>query len=195
MKNTDILNRINALLQRKVKLAQETLADGTVIEADSFEIGADVYLVDGENKTPLALGDYTLANGTVITVTEVGKIGEVISAETEVEVEVEAEDKPVDAPADSPLVEKEEKEMAEVPATLEEILTAVVDAIQPKLDDLQAKIDALSGTQTEMKATLSSSVLSKGTKHKPSNGKIDLSEVKVALNTSSTEARIMALLS
>lgn len=192
MKNTDILNRINALLQRKVKLAQETLADGTVIEADSFEIGADVYLVDGENKTPLALGDYTLADGTVITVTEVGKIGQVVPAETEVEVEVEAEDKVV---TDSPLEDKVEKEMAEVPATLEEILIAVVDAIQPKLDDLQAKIDALSGTQTEMKATLSSAVISKGTTHKPSNGKVDLSKVNVAVNTSSTEARIMALLS
>lgn len=194
MKNTDILNRINALLSRKVNLAQETLSDGTVIEAESFEIGADVYLVDGENKTPLALGDYTLADGTVITVTEVGKIGEVASASTEKVEEEMADDKPADAPADSPLVDTEEKDMAEVPATLEEILTAVVDAIQPKLDDLQAKIDALSGTQTEMKATLSSAVVSK-TKHKPSNGKVDLSEVKVAVNTSSTEARIMALLS
>jgi arginyl-tRNA synthetase len=183
------------LLQRKVKLAQETLGDGTVIEADSFEKGSDIYLVDGENKTPLALGTYTLANGTVITVSEVGKIGEVVTAETEVEVEVEAEDKPVEEPTDSPLVEKEEKEMAEVPATLEEILTAVVDAIQPKLDDLQAKIDALSGTQTEMKATLSSAVVSKSTTHKPSNGKVDLSKVNVATNVSSTEARIMALLS
>lgn len=183
MKNTEILKRINALLYGNVKLAQETLADGTVIEASSWEVGSDVYLVNGEEKTPLGIGSYTLANGTVITVVETGKVGEVVSAETEVEVEVEAEDKVVEEIA-------KEEVMAEVPATLEEILTAVVEAIQPKFDDLQAKIDALSGSQTEMKETLSSKVVKKATIHKPT---YETNNTKA--NLSSTQARIFAMLS
>ena len=68
---------------------------------------------------------------------------------------------------------KKKEEMAEVPATLEEILTAVVDAIQPKLDEMQAKIDALGGATTEMKATLSTEKARKPLTHKPTQ-KVEL---------------------
>ena len=153
MKNTEILSRINALLTRSVKLEQATLDNGTVVEADSFTAGSPIFAINGENKDPLEIGTYTLADGTIIEVYEIGVIGEVALPTAENE-ETEAS-------------KKKKEEMAEVPATLEEILTAVVDAIQPKLDELQAKIDALSGTQTEMKATLSSTPAKAPTKHKP----------------------------
>jgi hypothetical protein len=157
MKNTEILSRINALLNRKVKLEQATLDNGTVVEADSFTIGSPIFAINGENKDPLELGSYTLADGTVIEVYEIGFIGEIATASAEsgeAETEVEAG-------------KKKETAMADVPATLEEILTAVVDAMQPKLDELQAKIDALTGGQTEMKAKLSSTPATRPTKHKP----------------------------
>jgi hypothetical protein len=158
MKNTEILRRINALLNRSVKLEQMTLDNGTVVEADSFTAGSPIFSIDGENKNPLEVGTYTLADGTIIEVYEIGVIGEIAmpSAETE---EVEAK--------------KKKEEMAEVPATLEEILTAVVDAIQPKLDEMQAKIDALGGATTEMKATLSTEKARKPLTHKPTQ-KVEL---------------------
>jgi len=84
MKNTDILSRINALLSRKVELAQMTLDNGTVVEAESFEVGADIFAIDGENKTPLEVGEYILEDGTKLYITEIGKIGELAAAETEV---------------------------------------------------------------------------------------------------------------
>ena len=175
MRNTEILSRINALLNRKVKLEQQTLENGTVVEADSFAVGQPIFAIDGENKTPLEIGEYTMGDGSILYVTEIGVIGEIASVQTE-----EAE---------------EEVAMAEVPATLEEILTAVVDAIQPKLDDLQAKIDALSGGQTEMKATLSKATAKKPLTHKPSEPKTILSKINSPVNTSNTEAMIMAKLS
>lgn len=176
MKNTEILNRINALLNRKVKLEQQTLENGTVVEADAFEVGKPIFAIDGESKEPLGIGEYIMADGSILYVTEIGIIGEIASASTEEK-------------------EGEEVAMAEVPATLEEILTAVVDAIQPKLDDLQAKIDALTGTSTEMKETLSK-VAKKPLTHKPSEEKkVELSKLNVGVNVSNTEARIMAMLS
>jgi Skp family chaperone for outer membrane proteins len=119
-----------------------------------------------------------MADGSKLYVTEIGMIGEIASAETE---EVEAK-------------KKKEVEMADVPATLEEILTAVVDAIQPKLDELQAKIDALTGGQTEMKATLSKATAKKPLVHKPEETKTIVSKLNSANNTSSTEAMIFARL-
>lgn len=187
MKNTDILNRIMTLLNKKVELEKASLENGSEIEFDSLVVGADVFLVDGENKTPLEIGDHILADGTILTVAEVGKIGEISSPEAEVaEEEVEAEEV---------MPKEEEKKMAEVPATLEEIVMAVLDAVQPKIDDLQAKIDAMSGVQSEMKETLSSKIVKKPLTHKPAEEKVSLANIKVAPNTSSTEARIFAMLS
>lgn len=182
MKNTEILGRINALLNKRVKLEQQALENGTIIEAEVFEVGQPVFSVDGENKTPLAVGEYVMTDGSTLYVTEEGVIGEIATAQTEVvEEEVEAG--------------KKKEYMAEVPATLEEILTAVVDAMQPKLDEMQAKIDALSGTATEMKATLSKATAKRPTTHKPTEEKVQFSKMTSNINTSNTEALIMARLS
>ncbi len=159
MKNTEILRRVNALLNRNVKLEQATLDNGTVIEFDSLAAGSPIFAINGENKDPLEVGTYTLADGTVIEVTEIGAIAEVKMPEAEAE-EVEAGyDK--------------KKKMEDAPATIEEIVTAVVDAIQPTLDEMQLKIDALGGATTEMKATLSTEKARKPLTHKPAE-KVEL---------------------
>jgi hypothetical protein len=179
MKNTEILSKINALLGRNVKLEQQVLENGTVVEADSFVAGQPIFAIDGENKEPLGVGEYVMADGSKLYVTEIGVIGEIATDETETaEGEVEAG-------------KKKDYEMAEVPATLEEILTAVVDAIQPKLDELQAKIDALTGGQTAMKEQLSATP-SKHTIHKPTELK---SSKKVETKSNDVQARIFAQLS
>jgi hypothetical protein len=183
MKNTEILSRINALLSRKVKLEQQTLENGTVVEADSFAVGQPIFAIDGESKEPLGIGDYVMADGSKLYVTEIGVIGEIATSATE-EAEGEGE-----------AGKKKGYDMAEVPATLEEILQAVVDAMQPRLDDLQAKIDALTGGQTEMKATLSKTVAKKPLTHKPVEEKVVLNKMNSPVNTSNTEAMIMARLS
>ena len=197
MKNTEILSRINALLRRNVKLEQQTLDNGTVIEADSFEVGMPVFAIDGENKTPLEIGSYLLADGTTLEVYEIGIIGELASPaaeaeETEMSAEPEEETKE-EAPAEEATPETE-VELEAVPATLEEILTKVMESLQPKMDELQKQIDACMSYQTEMKATLSS-VSKKATVHKPADSKVNLGKANTGKNISSTESRIMAALS
>jgi hypothetical protein len=197
MKNTEILSRINALLRRNVKLEQQTLDNGTVIEADSFEVGMPVFAIDGENKTPLEVGSYLLADGTTLEVYEIGMIGELALStkeveETEMSAEPEEETKE-EAPAEE-VAPETEVELEAAPVTLEEILTKVMEALEPKMEELKAKIDALSGSQTEMKATLSS-VSKKATVHKPADTKVNLGKANTGKNISNTEARIMAALS
>jgi hypothetical protein len=197
MKNTEILSRINALLRRNVKLEQQTLDNGTVIEADSFEVGMPIFAIDGENKTPLEIGSYLLADGNTLEVYEIGIIGEISSPAAEVEeeelsAEPEEETKE-EAPAEE-VAPETEVELEAAPVTLEEILTKVMEALEPKMEELKAKIDALSGSQTEMKETLSS-VAKKPTVHKPADSKVNLGKANTGKNISSTEARIMAALS
>lgn len=197
MKNTEILSRINALLRRNVKLEQQTLDNGTVIEADSFEVGMPVFAIDGENKTPLEIGSYLLADGTTLEVYEIGMIGELASPSAEAEeteMSAEPEEETTEEAPTEEVAPETEVELEAAPVTLEEILTKVMEALEPKMEELKAKIDALSGSQTEMKETLSS-VAKKPTVHKPADSKVNLGKANTGKNISSTEARIMAALS
>ena len=197
MKNTEILSRINALLRRNVKLEQQTLDNGTVVEADSFEVGMPIFAIDGDNKTPLEIGTYLLADGTTLEVYEIGMIGELAlpiaeAGETEMSAEPE-EETTEEAPAEE-VAPETEVELEAVPATLEEILTKVMEALQPKIDELQAKLDEMAMAHSNMKETLSS-VSKKATVHKPADTKVNLGKANTKLNISNTEARIMAALS
>jgi len=197
MKNTEILSRINALLRRNVKLEQQTLDNGTVVEADSFEVGMPIFAIDGENKTPLEIGTYLLADGTTLEVYEIGMIGELalpIAEVGETEMSAEPEEETTEeAPAEE-VAPETEVELEAVPATLEEILTKVMETLQPKIDELQAKLDEMAMAHSNMKETLSS-VSKKATVHKPADTKLNLGKANTKLNISSTEARIMAALS
>lgn len=196
MKNTEILSRINALLRRNVKLEQQTLDNGTVIEADSFEVGQPIFAIDGDNKTPLEVGSYLLADGTTLEVYEIGMIGELALSTKEEETEMSAE--PEDETKEEAPVEEAapetEVELEAVPATLEEILTKVMEALQPKMDELQAKLDEIAIAHSNMKETLSS-VSKKATVHKPADTKVNLGKANTKKNISDTESRIMSLLS
>jgi hypothetical protein len=69
-----------------------------------------------------------------------------------------------------------------------------MEALEPKMEELKSKLDALAAYQTEMKATLSS-VSKKATVHKPADSKVNLGKANTGKNISNTEARIMAALS
>ena len=197
MKNTEILSRINALLRRNVKLEQQTLDNGTVIEADSFEVGQPIFAIDGDNKTPLEVGSYLLADGTTLEVYEIGMIGELALLTKEVEETEMSADPEEEAKEEAPLEEaapETEVELEAVPETYEEILTKVMEALQPKFDEIQAKFDEMATAHSNMKETLSS-VSKKATVHKPADAKVNLGKANTKQNISATEARIMSLLS
>lgn len=185
MKNTDILSRITALLNKKVTLAQDKLDNGTVVESDSFAVGDPIFAIDGENKIPLGIGEYTMENGSKLEVKEIGIIAEVEAIEVEEIIEDLAEAKEE---------VKEEEQMAEVPATLEEIVDAVMQALQPKFDEMELKYKEMGKGQSDIKETLSSSVAKKPLTHKPAYNDVVASTNKRS-NISGTESRIMAMLS
>ena len=86
----NVINQIKTVLGMDIKLEQMKLADGmTVIEAEIFEQGNDVFVIseDGE-KVAAPDGEYPLEDGRVIVVAE----GVIQSVNDAVQEEAAAED-------------------------------------------------------------------------------------------------------
>ena len=113
----NVINEIKTLLGMEVKLAQMKLKDGvTVIEADAFEPEQAVFIVNGEERIAMPVGEYELEDGMILVVAVEGIIAEIKepvteeeAPETEVEVEVEAQAETVATP--KRIVESVSKEM------------------------------------------------------------------------------------
>jgi len=113
----NVINEIKTLLGMEVKLAQMKLKDGvTIIEADAFEMDNNVFIVNGEEKIPVPVGEYELEDGMILVVAVEGVIAEIkeavveeeVAPEAEVEVEVEAQAEPT---SPKRIVESVSKEM------------------------------------------------------------------------------------
>ena len=100
MKATDMLNKVKEVLgvelaeeQKKEKLAQAELENGTVIESEDFSVGSEVFIVTEDERVPLPVGSYKLIDGESLIIEEEGIIKSIGKVEEEqVEEEVEAED-------------------------------------------------------------------------------------------------------
>ena len=77
-------------LTEEVKLEQLKLENGTILEADSFEAGKEVFIITEDEKVALPVGEYELEDGRSLIVEEVGLIAEIKAEEEEKEEEVEA---------------------------------------------------------------------------------------------------------
>jgi len=94
----NVLNEIKTLLGMEIKLAQMKLENGTVLEAEAFEMDMPVFIVNGEDRIAVPVGEYILEDGMVLKVEVEGIIASVEMPEEEVtpeadpsEVEVEVE--------------------------------------------------------------------------------------------------------
>lgn len=115
-----VINEIKTLLGMEVKLAQMKLDNGTVIEAEAFEPEQAVFIVNGEDRIAVPVGEYVLEDGNILKVDVEGVIAAIEMPEEEMpeneeevaspaeEVEVEAS-----APVATPkrIVESVSKEM------------------------------------------------------------------------------------
>ena len=94
-----ILEKVKALAlsvigSGDVQLATETVGEGeATLEAEAFEAGQPVFIVDGEERIPLPEGEYLLDSGMILVVTEEGMIAEMKSAEAAEESEENEEEK------------------------------------------------------------------------------------------------------
>jgi len=127
MKSNNVIEKIKDVLNlnEEVKLEQQALDNGTVLEADAFEADNEVFIVTEDERVAVPVGEYQLEDGRILVVAEEGIISEVKEAgEEEVEeVEAEEEDKEEMAYATK-------EELAEVKEMIEEIKAM----LEPKED-------------------------------------------------------------
>lgn len=106
----------------QVVLAQLKLDNGTVLEADDFEAGKDVFILTEDEKVALPKGEYQLEDGRTLEVVEDG----VISS-----VEVKAEEMPEEEP-------KEEEELDETQYPTREEFDALKEMVMSMKEEMGA---------------------------------------------------------
>jgi len=144
MNTNDMISKIKDVLNlsEEVKLEQQALENGTVLEAEAFEAGNEIFIVTEDEKVAVPVGEYQLEDGRILVVAEEGLIAEIKTEEAEEETTEEVEE--VEAKEE----EKEEmgyatkEELAEVKSMIEEIKAM----LEPK-EDLSA--DELGNLVTE----------------------------------------------
>jgi len=106
MKDKNTLNKIKTLLNIEVKLMEMKLENGTVISAEAFEKGNEVFIVTEDQKVAMPVGEYILEDGRLVIVEEEGMIADIREVSDEVPVKEEVEET-------EDLKEEEKKEMEE----------------------------------------------------------------------------------
>jgi len=79
MKSNNVIKKIKDVLNlnEEVKLEQTKLENGTIIEAESFEEGKEVFIVSDEEKIAMPVGEYILEDTRLLVVEEEGVIADV----------------------------------------------------------------------------------------------------------------------
>jgi hypothetical protein len=156
MKANEAIKQIKTLLglETEVKLAQARLLDGTtVIEAEVFEAGAEVFIVTEEGNVPVPVGEYEMEGGELILVVE----EEGIIAEIKEKVEETEEEEEAPAPeAEAEVVEEEMSEETRQPkktieSIIKETLFSEIEKIKAENEELKAELAALKNA-TELSA-------------------------------------------
>ena len=137
MKSTEILNKIKTYLGEEVKeespkealeLAQLKLENGTVLEADAFKSGNEIFILTEDDKVAVPQGEYLMEDGRMLVVEEEGVIAEIKAAQEE-EVEQEEEEK-----EEMQYVRKEEFESA-----VEEI-KGMINELKDKKEEMAEEV-------------------------------------------------------
>jgi len=164
MKSTEILNKIKTFLgeeqieqveetqleeateesQEKVELAQAKLDNGTVLEAEAFEAGNEIFIVTEDERVAVPVGEYQMEDGQILVVSEEGIIGEIKAAEEEVEAEEE----------EMAYVSKEEFESA-------------VEEIKGMINELKKDKEEMAQVQEQVKQELSETPAVEPITHNP----------------------------
>jgi len=166
MKPTEMLKEIKSLLgielsaetseEVKVELAQMTLENGTVLEAEEFAPDFEVFIVTEEDKIALPVGEYMMEDGRILVVEEEGIIKEIKSEEAEAEApEVEVE------------VEAAEEEKEEMGYVKKEEFAAAIDEIKAMIDEVKAGMEKKEEMEAQVREELSATPAAAPLKHNP----------------------------
>ena len=127
-----MLNEIKTLLNIEVKLMEMKLENGTIVSAESFEKGNEIFIVTDDEKVAMPVGEYILEDGKLLVVEEEGMIADM----REVSDEVPAKEDEVEETEDLEEEKKEEEKKEMSYATKEELaeVKTMVEEIKAMLE-------------------------------------------------------------
>ena len=168
MKATEILSKIKTYLgedtadivenieqSQVVELAQAKLENGTVLEAEAFEAGKEIFILTDDEKVAVPVGEYQMEDGQILVVSEEGLISEIKKEEAKEEEEVEASDE----------VEELEEEVEAKYATKEEL--AEVKSLVEEIKTMIEKKEEMSEVEEQVKEELSETPATEAITHNP----------------------------
>jgi hypothetical protein len=127
----------------KVEMATMKLANGIVVEAESFEAGQNVFLIgEDDEKVAAPVGEHELEDGKILVIEEEGVIKEIKDAAEEV-----VEEEPV---AEEESTEMAEEEMAYVS---KEEFTAAIDEIKAMIQEMGKEKEEMTSEETPEEVT------------------------------------------
>jgi len=143
MEKTKMLNQIRTLLNIEVKLEDMKLENGTIVTAETFEKGNEIFIVTDDEKVAMPVGEYILEDGRLLVVEAEGMIADVRDVSDEAPAkEEETED------LEEETVETEVP--AEVASEVEAIIEAVVEVIAPVIEEVKEEIEMLKKKFSDM---------------------------------------------
>jgi hypothetical protein len=170
MKSSDMINKIRTLLDLDIKLEELKLENGTVLEAESFEKGKEVFIKTEDEKIAMPVGEYSLENGQVLLVEQEGIIADVKNSE----------EKPEEVAED--LDEHEEKEkgynMEEKVKEMDERISKIEMALQEMMPKEEEEVEAEAEVEEQkpLKSRTVKEEFSKENKEVEQKQEVELSE-------------------
>ena len=162
MNTKETLNKVRTLLGIEVKLEQMKLDNGAILEAEVFEVGAEIFVVADDERVALPIGEYIAEDGSTIVVLEEGVIGEIKEAGAEEEAPAEDE-----APVEEEVVEEDLSETATPKKVVESISK---ETFFSEIEKLRNEINELKLSKVEEEVSVELSVDEvEGISHNPEN--------------------------
>lgn len=141
---TDTLKKVKAVLGLEVKMEQLKMENGTILEADKFEVGEPVFIVTEDEKVALPIGSYELEDNKMLVVEEEGIIASLADHEEEEVKEEEEKEDEAKEEEELQYVSKEEFSMAmeEIKAMIEEVKAGYDKKMSEESEDLSNETEA-----------------------------------------------------
>lgn len=172
---------------RKLKFEQQTLDNGTILEAEAFANGNEIFIVTDEERIPLPVGSYVLSDGRELVVEEEGLIASV--SETAEVVEAEEDKEEVKIEAEEETVEVEVPE--EVAPAIEEIISAVVEVVAPMIEEVKEEMAKMREEMGKYKEKMSKTPAGNPIKHNPAKPDMPKIETFAKNRAKSTIDRVL----
>ena len=176
-----MLNEIKTLLNIEVKLEEMKLENGTVVSAEAFEKGKEIFIVTDDEKIAMPVGEYILEDGRLVVVEEEGVIADVreVSDEVPAKEEEDGEEITEDLKEEEKMMDEENYVTKDTFREMEDKIQNLEDAIADlKADKVEAeKEEEVEMSQEEVKEKLSAV---KPIKHNPEASTAQKKQVQFA---------------